>query len=960
MSREAAVLALQGLAASGALRNPGVYDRVYGECAFSFDTAETKPSGIYISPVTFLAYGKHMLKYDNTNWVQSGTGGARVYLHQTATRVPKRAEEKTGEAAEETAPTLPSKLGIGVPGGFAAFDEAEWEWEKHADVVVFVGDEEIVFDDFSALPSPLPAVFAAIMSSAAAEAAHSNVPWEDAPMVSKYADGLTQLNNGVKIRRGGEKGGDGKSVGFQCNHPGCDINENLWLNLSDGFIGCGRAQVGGSRGEGHALAHYHACLRASPPLSAPLVVKLGTITPHGTADVYSYAPDENDTVLDPHLASHLSHWGINVQDEEKTESSISELSVALNANYDFSRIAEAGKDLKPATGKGFIGLDNLGNTCYLNSAVQVLSSLPEVAALYGGDLEDARVTNVYRTAGRAPTDDLLTQTVKLIAHLTGSAGERYALDEKSLNKPKKEIGPDGRPVKVAGDETSPEPGAGGTCGFLAPRLFKTVIGKSHREFATNKQQDVVEFLEWLLQQLERAQNAPAAQARLPPLHDGTHTLSDLFSFLSEQRLSDGQSGAVRYGRTKEALLRLNIPLDLAVNRAEVETASSAVDAAAAAADAAAGIVPASEDFSPDGNAAKRAKIESGDAGKKLVGVRTPGDRLRAELAPTIPKLRVPFDVLFSAFRAPTVVDGFRSPLTGALGSAVTSVGFASFPRYLLVVLNRYEITSDYSIKKIDASVPMPLDFDLSDMKSNGLQPGEEDLDAIVPAASSSAAGPTVLEEPNPMLISMLMDAGFPEGACKRAAMATGNGDDVEAAMNWVLGHMDDSDFAAPYVPPAPASSVPAPAAGGDHVDPSVLEMLVAAMGFDEKRARYALKQTNGDAERAADWLFSHSDDPLPDEAPVGGAGVGVARQNAPFETADAAARGKYSLVGFMSHMGGTTMSGHYVCHIRKDAASGRGEASGRGQWYIFNDSKVAVSEEPPLDLGFVYVYKRME
>ena len=32
----------------------------------------------------------------------------------------------------------------------------------------------------------------------------------------------------------------------------------------------------------------------------PLVVKLGTITPHG-ADVYSYANDENDMVQDPYL-----------------------------------------------------------------------------------------------------------------------------------------------------------------------------------------------------------------------------------------------------------------------------------------------------------------------------------------------------------------------------------------------------------------------------------------------------------------------------------------------------------------------------------------------------------------------------------------------------------------------------------------------------------------------------------
>jgi ubiquitin carboxyl-terminal hydrolase 5/13 len=28
--------------------------------------------------------------------------------------------------------------------------------------------------------------------------------------------------------------------------------------------------------------------------------------------VYSYAGDEDDMVLDPNLASHLAHWGINM------------------------------------------------------------------------------------------------------------------------------------------------------------------------------------------------------------------------------------------------------------------------------------------------------------------------------------------------------------------------------------------------------------------------------------------------------------------------------------------------------------------------------------------------------------------------------------------------------------------------------------------------------------------------
>lgn len=53
----------------------------------------------------------------------------------------------------------------------------------------------------------------------------------------------------------------------------------------------------GSGGSGAALRHFEAT-----GSKYPLVVKLGTITPHG-ADVFSYAPDENDMVEDPKLVS---------------------------------------------------------------------------------------------------------------------------------------------------------------------------------------------------------------------------------------------------------------------------------------------------------------------------------------------------------------------------------------------------------------------------------------------------------------------------------------------------------------------------------------------------------------------------------------------------------------------------------------------------------------------------------
>ena len=57
--------------------------------------------------------------------------------------------------------------------------------------------------------------------------------------------------------------------------------------------------------------------------------------------------------------------------------------------------------------------------------------------------------------------------------------------------------------------------------------------------------------------------------------------------------------------------------------------------------------------------------------------------------------------------------------------------------------------------------------------------------------------------------------------------------------------------------------------------------------------------------------------------------------------------GKYTLVGFISHVGKNLGSGHYVAHIKKE-----------GRWAIFDDQKVAASEKPPLELGYLYLYRR--
>lgn len=60
--------------------------------------------------------------------------------------------------------------------------------------------------------------------------------------------------------------------GWKCSK--CDMRENLWLNLTDGSILCGRRYFDGSGGNNHAVEHYR-------ETGYPLAVKLGTITPDG-------------------------------------------------------------------------------------------------------------------------------------------------------------------------------------------------------------------------------------------------------------------------------------------------------------------------------------------------------------------------------------------------------------------------------------------------------------------------------------------------------------------------------------------------------------------------------------------------------------------------------------------------------------------------------------------------------
>jgi ubiquitin carboxyl-terminal hydrolase 5/13 len=150
---------------------------------------------------------------------------------------------------------------------------------------------------------------------------------------------------------------------------------------------------------------------------------------------------------------------------------------------------------------------------------------------------------------------------------------------------------------------------------------------------------------------------------------------------------------------------------------------------------------------------------------------------------------------------------------------------------------------------MDVRAGMQPSINLERLRARGPQPDER-LQPQEPAASPEAAAPRG-PVPDAAIVSSLSAAGFSENACKRAAVAVGNSD-AEAAMNWLLSHMEDADINDP-LPRADGNAV------SNEGDPESVVMLTA-MGFTERQANAALKSCNGSVERAADWLFSRTDD----------------------------------------------------------------------------------------------------
>uniref|UniRef100_A0A3P8YUJ6 Ubiquitin carboxyl-terminal hydrolase n=1 Tax=Esox lucius TaxID=8010 RepID=A0A3P8YUJ6_ESOLU len=752
------------------IRVPRPGDRVHkDECALSFSSPESE-GGLYVCMNSFLGFGSQYVDRHHTR------SGQRAYLHIIRTR---KKEDDNNSGSGDPPKKKPTRLAIGIEGGFNVEQD---QYEEEVKVVLFPDRQEVTADDLTAMPDVVrervSLAMAGLMSADSVSHALQVQQWDgEVRAESRHAAELKQLDNGVKI----------PPSGWRCEV--CDLQENLWMNLTDGRVFCGRRYFDGSGGNNHALLHFQ-------QTGHPLAVKLGTITPDG-ADVYSY--DEDDMVLDPKLPQHLAHFGIDMMTMEKTERTMTELEIAVNQRVgEWEVIQESGATLQPLSGPGLTGMKNLGNSCYLNSVMQVIFTVPDFQSKYVSNID-----KIFDDAPSDPTQDFKTQ----------------------------------------GDQVG-----------IAPRMFKALVGRGHPEFSTNRQQDAQEFLLHFINMVERNCRSGANP-------------SEAFRFLVEERIVCQQSQKAKYTQRVDYILQLPVPMDQATNTEELHEA-------------------------------ERRREEADSSGAP------PPSPVRA---------KIPFTACMAALSEPETLTDFWSSAVQAKTTATKTTRFASFPDHLVIQVKKFTFGQDWVPKKLDVSIDVPDTLNLSTLRGAGQQPGEELLPELAPPPlmtpdvevkgilgshgneeDDSLYSPLLSPVLDDSTVSQLCEMGFPLEACRKAVYYTGN-TGIDAAMNWVMGHMDD--------PGGPRCSE-----GAREPPPGGLDV---SMGFC-----------------VLSWKM-----------------LTLARNLAycfpPFLS-------EYELFAFISHMGTSTMCGHYVCHIKKDQ-----------QWVIFNDQKVCASEKPPKDLGYLYFYRRV-
>ncbi|SGZ53158.1 CIC11C00000001129 [Sungouiella intermedia] len=422
------------ISASAAL--PGTVNasqKVYkDDCMYSFDTAENNALGLDVCMTCFQAFARAPQK----NYTAEHYAEKRhpLYVNITKTLKPE-SERRVLEADTDDSKLKKAKLEI--------------KEQKESDIYDIVNSVYIVPLDTSLCiedtPEPAKLLALQILRANSASTNDEIKAWEQQIFPCEHSvDIQTQEPANTDLA--------------QCAY--CDLKENLWVCLTCGTVGCGREQYGSSlKGNSHALEHFNSTGHA-------VAVKLGSLSADDeeSCDCYCYLC--NDEVKVPELSNKLLKFGLDLKNSVKTEKNLIELNLDTNKNWQFDLDGANGDKLRPIFGSGLTGFQNLGNSCYLNSVIQALFSLPQYREFFKSRSFDKSV--------RDPALDLTSQMIKIY---DGLLSGRYS-----------------KPNELKGDDYQLG---------IKPSTFKTLVGSDHAEFSSNKQQDACEFLLYLLDKLDK-------------------------------------------------------------------------------------------------------------------------------------------------------------------------------------------------------------------------------------------------------------------------------------------------------------------------------------------------------------------------------------------------------------------------------------------------------------------------
>ncbi|CUM63430.1 uncharacterized protein PRCAT00001005001 [Priceomyces carsonii] len=293
---------------------------------------------------------------------------------------------------------------------------------------------------------------------------------------------------------------------------------------------------------------------------------------------------------------------------------------------------------------------------------------------------------------------------------------------------------------------------------------------------------------------------------------------------------------------------------------------------------------------------------------------------------------------FESYCGPETIEGYKCDHCNAKSTtAVRSTGFSTYPKYLIVNINRIKL-ENWVPTKVDVPIDIPYELDLRNFAAPKIKDDEIKV-------SENRDDNRDDFTPNEESFTMLLSMGFPEEKCIAGLKNTGNGN-AEDAMNWILAHLDDIDEDAVNAS-ADSSNKP--------TDDPIANL--TSMGFSELLAKKALTLFN-DPNAAVEWLFENPDDDgvIPETI----SRVDLRSEKEQLVKAllqSPQQNSKYAIKAVICHKGSSPHTGHYVLFIREDAKN-------KTSWVLFNDEKVVLCDESNLEdirnNAYIYIFEQKE